>query len=400
MKTCYIDNKIENGIQYDYAAIEKEYRRLGVPDAFYTPPFAAIPRNKYLISLSDRSTGKTTNWLLYGLVMNKLYGTVIQYVRATEGELAPSHAEKLVEVLRSYNSGEYIRKLTNGEFNSIYYHWKQFYYCYVDDNNMRVAVSEKPIIQCLSIDRANDYKSTYNAPVGDIIILDEFIGKYYRPGEAIQFMDLTKTIIRDRQSPFIVMLANTINLTSHYFEEMEISRDVRNMKKGEVRSVTTEKGTHIFIEIVDVNITKSKERQTVNRLFYGFKNPKLNAITGEGLYAFDSVPHIPKHTESYYVIQNNIYIETGIDLLQCEYCYDDVLQYHFEIHRANRTYDDSVILSLELKEDVRYLFGFGTKRLQGIFGRFLAERKVYFSSNEIGTVFYDYVRRYQAVKNI
>lgn len=400
MKKCYIDNNITKGLLYDYALIEREYKKLKTPAGLYAPPFSALSRNKYFIGLSDRSTGKTTNWLLFGLVMNKLYGTVIQYVRATENELSPSHAEKLVDVIKEYDDGYYIKELTGGEYNSVYYHWKQFFYCYIDENGNRTATSDRPIIQCLSIERAGDYKSTYNAPLGDLIILDEFIGKYYRPNECVQFLDLTKTIIRDRQSPIIVMLANTINLSSHYFEEMEISRDVLGMKKGEMRAVTTAKGTHIFIEIIDASITKSEQRQAVNRLFFGFKNPKLNAITGEGLYAFDSVPHIPPRNESYYVIQNNIYFETGIDLLQCEYAYNDELGYHFEIHRANKTYDDSVILSLEVKEERRYLYGFGTKRLQGIFGRFLSERKVFFSSNEIGTIFNDYLRRYQAMKRL
>lgn len=400
MKIKYIGNDIKRGIEYDWRLIEREYKKLGAPEEFFTPPWAAITRNKYFIDLSDRSTGKTTAWLLVGLVMNKLYGTVVQYVRPTEEELAPSHAEKLVDVLRTYDNAHYIKELTDGRWNSIYYRWRAFYYCNVDEaTGERVEVSNVEIIHCLSIDKANDYKSTYNAPTGDIVILDEFISRFYRPEEAIAFLDLTKTIFRERHSPIIVMLANTIKLSSPYFEEMEISRQVLGMQKGEVRQCVTEKGTKIFVEIIDAAVSRSESRSIMNKLFYGFKNPKINAITGEGLYAYESVPHVPQHDDSWYAITRNLYIETGLDLLQMEYCYNDALGYHFEIHRANKTYDDSIILSLDVVQDGRYLWGFGTKRLQTIVGRFLMERRFYFSSNEVGTIFNDYVRRYQAVKN-
>lgn len=395
----YIDNKEMLGIAYDFKLIEREYKKLGVPSLWYNPPFTAIPRNKYFIGLSERSTGKTTNWLLYGLVMNKLYGTVVQYVRGTEDELAPSHAEKLVEVIRAYNGGEYIQKLTDGQYNSIYYHWKAWFYCQVDDAGNIVEKSKKECIHCLSVDQWQNYKSGYNAPLGDFVLFDEFIGKFYRPDEAIHFMDLTKTIFRNRLSGIIVMLANYIKLTSVYFEEFEISRQVIGMKKGEFRQCVTEKGTKLFVEIIDAEISKTESQTLMNRLFYGFKNPKINAITGESLYAYESVPHVPKRDESFYVINNKLYVETGIDLLQCELCYNDAQGYHFEIHRATRTYDDSIILSLEIVDDARYLWGFGTRKIQSIFNKMMLERRLYFSSNEVGTIFNDYVRRYQVLKN-
>lgn len=395
----YIENNEAFGIEYDWRLIEKEYNKLGVPELFYRPPFQAIPRNKYFIGLSDRSTGKTTNWLLLGLVMNKLYGTIVQYVRETNDELSPSHAEKLVEVVRAYNQGEYIRKLTNGRYNSIYYHWRGFFYCLVDESGKRVEVADKEIIHCLSIEDHEEYKSTYNAPLGDFVLLDEFIRKSYRPNVAIDFLDLTKTIFRDRLSPIVVMTANTIKLSSIYFEEFEISRQVLGMKKGEFRQCVTEKGTKLFVEIIDAAITRSAVRKRMNELFYGFKNPRINAITGESLYAFESVPHIPPKDETFYKIENRIYVETGIDLLQMEYCYNDALGYHFQIHRATRTYDDSIVLSLDVVQDHRYLWGFGTPKLQRAIGKAIAERRVYFSSNEVGTTFNDYVRRYQALKN-
>lgn len=402
IKIEYIDGKEQNGILYDWRAIEKEYRRLGVPSEYHRPPFLQIPFNKYFIDMSDRSTGKTTTWLLLGLVMHRLYGTVIQYIRPTEDELSPSHATKLVDVLCTYDGGRYIRYLTDGKYNSIYYHWKQFFYCLIDDDGKRVEVSEKPIIQCLSIDRCMDYKSSYNAPRGDLIILDEFLarGRYYRANECVDFLDLLKTIIRERQSAIIAMLANTISLTSPYFEDFEISKEIKTLnKRGDTKQIITERGTHIFVEILDAGVTKSKARQVVNSLYYGFKNPKLSAITGEGgLYAFESVPHIPKHDDSFILVENRIYISTGTELLRCDYCYNKTLGYHMEIHRATRFYDDSVILTLDAIRDNRFVYGFGTAHLKATWNRLLIEHRVYYESNEVGAIFKDYLQKYKETK--
>ena len=199
MKIKYIQDKQNLGIDYDWGLIRKEYNKLGVPGDYYDIPWKAIQEgNKYIMSLSERSTGKTTNLgLLVGLVMNKLYKTQVVYIRPTEDELSASHAQKLVDVIKTYNEGQYIKALTDGEYNSMYYHWRQFFYCFVNETGEIEKKSTTPIIQMLSVARASDYKSTLNLPLGDWIVYDEFIGKYYRPDEAIHFLDLLKTIIRD-----------------------------------------------------------------------------------------------------------------------------------------------------------------------------------------------------------
>lgn len=397
--SIFIDGKEERGLLYDLRAIKKVYDSLGIPKEFFQLPWSALSNDKIIIELSERSTGKTTNWLLFGLCMNKLYGTVIQYIRATENMLSPSFSEKLVEVIRSYKEGEYIKKLTDGKYNSIYYHWRQYFYCLVEDGKI-IEKSEEPIIQCLSVDRNHDYKSSYNSYKnrGDLIIFDEFIGKYYRPNEFVEFMDLTKTIIRDRHSPIIVMLANTINLNSFYFEEMEISREVRRLKKGDKKEIITEGGTRIYVEIV-LDDKRASEKRIVNNLFYGFKNPKLASITGGEVWAFENVPHIPDQTNKVCLL-NNLYLESGIDLLKIGVYSSDELDTHLEIHRATKTYDDSIILTLGELKDKRYIFGIGRNFLKKILVELIRKRHVYYSSNEVGSIFKDYLNRYRLEKDI
>ena len=86
--------------------------------------------------------------------------------------------------------GRYIKDMTGGVYNSIYTHWKKSYFCYIDENGERTKTAEKPFLQFLSLDRNRDYKSTYNAPTGDLILFDEFISDHYPPNEFVKFMDL------------------------------------------------------------------------------------------------------------------------------------------------------------------------------------------------------------------
>lgn len=81
-KIRYIDNDPVKGIKYDYAKINKMYRSLGIPDEYdYTQivPFENENLKWYNLN-SERSVGKTTNLLLYGMCMNAMYGTQIQLI--------------------------------------------------------------------------------------------------------------------------------------------------------------------------------------------------------------------------------------------------------------------------------------------------------------------------------
>lgn len=393
-KITYIDGKSEKGIKYDLNKINALYKKLKCPADTFKPPIKALENHKYIIELSERSTGKTTNWILLGLCMNTLYGTKIQYIRQRESMTTPSICEKLVEVITTYNGGQYIKILTDGKYNSMVYHWKKFYYCNKDENG---AITERAPIHCiqiLSIDKNYDYKSSYNAPDGDLIILDEFLSKFYAFDEAITFFDLCSTIIRKRESPFIIMLANTIQLRSPYFEELMIQRTVSHAKKGQPISITTDLGTKIYFEIIDR--PSNAQKQEHNRLFFGFNNPKLASITGGAVWAFEQVPHIPKceHT----VLDKRLYIQlNNYDYLQLEIVDIDGTTKFF-VHGAKKPKYDSIVLTLTedriaTEQDGTYLYGLGNKRICNLINNALAKRDIYYSSNEVGYDFKNYIRQ-------
>lgn len=387
MKKEFIDGKRTNGIIYDYPTIRKEFRKLKIPTEFYNPSKSPFDKCKWFINLSDRSTGKTTNWLLFGMTMNKLYGTVIQYVRQTNEMITPRNSKNLFDTILDNN---YVSKLTDGKYNTIVYKAKRWYYAIADDNGEIIEQKNNHFMCMLSIDNAENYKSSYNAPYGDIIIFDEFIGKYYYRNEFVRFNDLLKTIIRDRQAPIIVLLANTIDRNSQYFNELEIYNTVQQMKQGDSEIITSERGTNIYVEILESGVKKQKTRSIVNTLFFGWKNPLISSITGDD-WAINNYQHIPQYNST--TILKRYYLEFNNTLLALDVRSCKELGIYVAVHRATRSYDDSIIFTIgEIdKSNKRFRFGFSNsdKRLWEMYKR----NKFYYASNDLGSLLDNYVKQ-------
>lgn len=387
MKKEFIDGKRTNGIIYDYPTIRKEFRKLKIPTEFYNPSKCPFDKCKWFINLSDRSTGKTTNWLLFGMIMNKLYGTVIQYVRQTNDMITPRNSKNLFDTILDNN---YVSKLTDGKYNTIVYKAKRWYYAIADDNGEIIEQKNNHFMCMLSIDNAENYKSSYNAPYGDIIIFDEFIGKYYYRNEFVRFNDLLKTIIRDRQAPIIVLLANTIDKNSQYFNELEIYNTVQQMKQGDSEIITSERGTNIYVEILESGVKKQKTRSIVNTLFFGWKNPLISSITGED-WSINNYQHIPQYNSK--TILKRYYLEFNNTLLALDVRSCKELGIYVAVHRATRSYDDSIIFTIgEIdKSNKRFRFGFShsDQRLWEMYKR----NKFYYASNDLGSLLDNYVKQ-------
>ena len=396
----YYENKEERGIIYNWGKIFKEYRRIlkgaHVHEPIFDPTTAPVNEAKYFIYMSERTSGKTTNWILIGMIMHMMYGTQIQYVRQTVDMIKPSVAGEIFNVIKTYNDGYYIRAITGGRYSGIYVHWKKAYFCNFDETNKATDISPEPFLQFLSIDNAEDYKSTYNAPKGDLILFDEFIGKYYRPNEFCDFMDLCATIIRKRKSPIVVLAANTININSTYFKEFEISKEVKKLNVGKHDLITTEKGTRVYVEII--GLKQSNLKQELNRLFFGFDNPKLAAITGgEITWAFDPVPHIVNSPEDEY-LDRTTRIDTGDVLLQLDIVMTPDRGVVVNVHECTKIYEDSLILKLGDITKPNELWGLGQgnfcKYIWGLYGT----NKFYYDTNETGSIVANYVKQYRLLR--
>lgn len=400
----YIDNKEENGLVYDFRKIEREYNKLKIPSKYFRPQFSQLPKHKYFVGLSERRTGKTTNWLLLGMVMNKLYDTRIIYVRQTSDMIAPKFSMEIFKIILDWKNGEYIRLLTNGKYNSIIYDTRKYYYACIDSNGVVERRHFEPFMHAVSIDEGINMKSTFNVPKGDMILFDEFVSPRYRDNEAIKFFDLCSTIIRGRLSPFIVMLANTINLNNEYFYELEIANTIKDMGYGDKMSITTDKGTRIFVEIIAItDIKEQDERRKHANLFFGFNNPMLTSIVGgEEVWAWEHVPHIPKLKEDgtrydkYYLDVPPLYIRHYDTLLLIKFVTCEELGEFIEVTRAkyiNKNKKHYIFVDdkeEELKHNEFKSLARGT-HIFNVIAKFVTLGKIYFQNNEIGSIFYKYL---------
>lgn len=386
----FIENNEKYGIKYDLNKIATEYKKLKIPTEFDLIDFSRFENSKYIIDLSQRAIGKTTDYLLLGMIFNKLYKTQICYIREHRDMIKASLAEKLVETITKYQNGYYIKQITNGKYNSIFYKWQKLYYCLVDETGERKEVSPEPFLIFMSIDLHEQYKSTVNNPVLDFIIFDEFISRYYTQDSCFMFMDLLSTIIRKRKSPYIIMLANNININSPWFEELTIGKQVRKLNFGEIINVESEMGTKFSIRLIEEK--NQLERKTQNKLFFGIKNPKLSSITGDNNWSVRQVQHIykgMKYTRMikpiFIFISPNYYVRLDFAKMENE----TVLI----VTKSNKILDNDIVFKLSDYCEKNEYFGLCNEKIEKTIKRLLKQNKVFYATNEIGEDFLNYCYR-------
>lgn len=385
----YINDNVALGIKYDWKQIRKDWQQFekvfekkGISDIVFNPLQFPVENNKYNIFLSERSRGKTTNFLLVGLLLNRRYGTVIQYIRQTEDDIKASNLQLLFDVIISNN---YVEILTNGEYNTIIYNARRFYYAYVENNEVKKK-DTKSICNVLSIQKQQDIKSTYNCPLGDFIIFDEFISNAYYKNEFSEFMQLLKTIIRERRSPIIFMLANSLNVDNDYFHEMTIYETVKTMLQGDTKELKTAGGTPILIHLLDKN--RSKEREVQNAEFFGFSSHGINSITGDTPWIIKNEQKVsnewklsPIITTVHFLVSCYYTKDIALDIYFCEnlQSYIGVLHWATKEYRYNYIYvnDDTFIT------DKRYHYLYNSKnRIDKIVQMLFDTKKVYYKTND------------------
>lgn len=396
----YYDNKEEHGLIIDWNKVWRIYKKVmrdcHAPSNLFDPTTAPVMDAKYFVYMSERATGKTTNWIIVGMILYVMYGIEIQYVRQTEDMIKPSIANDIFNVILTYANGNYIRAITNNKYCGIYIRWKKAYFCNFDDEHKPVDIDDLPFMQFLSVDQHMDYKSGYNAPTGDLILFDEFISNTYRVNEFVDFLDLCSTIIRKRKTPIIVMLSNTINYNSTYFKELEISREIKKLKVGQSRLIETEKGTRVYTELIGMKPSAIKTQ--VNRLFYGFKNPRLAAITGgEQTWSFDPVPHIV-NSETDEIIDRRVRMDCGEVMLQLDLVETEDRGLIVNVHECTKIREDSIILTNGEIRDRQHIWGLGRGKYFKLIWTLYQRNLFYYDTNETGSLLENYIKTYRQIK--
>ena len=378
MRKEFIDGDPLNGIAYDFNFLRKEYKKLKCPADVYNPSHLPFEVCKWFVILSERARGKTTNLLLFGMLIFWHYHTGICYIRSSEQMIMPKTSKDLFSNILSWG---YVEKITKGEYNTITYKSRRWYFAHVDEDGNIDREMQDSFCIMLSIDKNEEYKSVLETK-NDFIIFDEFIERFYYPQQFIQLCDLIKTISRARLSPIVVLSANNLDKSSAWFKELYLSDAIERLERGTDEIVTTPFGTKVYVEMLGKATPKADKKQSLlNRLFYGFENPKLASITGASAWASYNYPHTPR---DFKIIQKNHYLEYNDKLINLEICAMVDGTTFINCHPATKTYEDSVIYSLEFHPERNYRYMFGHTSIDKFIWSKYKDNLFTFSDNFIG----------------
>lgn len=397
MEVKYIDNDPEKGIKYDWKKIRREYKKLGIPKYFFNPLKADYENCGYNMALSDRSRGKTTQSLLLGMLMHEMYGTIPHYLRNDDDMIKPKQLKDLFPVILDHG---YVQKITHDKWNSVYYYGSRWFYCLRDDDGNIVEKCPDHFMRCISLDDVDKLRSSYSCPRGDMIIYDEFIKLGgYGYSDYVRFSDIVSTIFRKRLCPFVIMLSNTIDRNSPWFDEFCIRDEIEMMQQGECRYIETVEKTKLFVEIMQPD--SSELRKSVNMRFFGFPNPKLASITGKGAWATEHYPHIrPAKDSEPEILFNRLFMRQSGKLVKLRLV-RDVVGLCVYVTPATKIYDDSVVLVNSDITDPREVFGFGAcgSWIQSIWRLYNANR-FYYATNSEGELVRAFIKSVQTKQKV
>lgn len=380
----YIDGDPVNGLNYDWKKVLKTYRGLKIPPEYDYSSILPLQNDaiKWHVLMSERSVGKTTNLLLLGMVLNKLYGTVIQLVRNSIDKA--SYYRNLFNTINQYNNGQYIKALTDGEYDTIYYYQRQYFFAGTDDKG-RVTKADKPF--CIALDATDCYAlcSSYEQPLGDWIVLDECFNDRNTDEEFIRFCHLCKTILRERQSGKIFVLGNTIDIHNIWFRQLEISDSIKTLHKGDSKILYTPDNMPIFTAFLD-NRAPAR-RKKFNKSYFGFDNPELNAITGNGEWVIKQYPAACMHygrklIDRIACINYNDDVQLGVDLITSE---DGEYLLVHPVHRYTAEQAELCYVNYQPLSPNEVVFGYD--KLSRLIMDCHNRMRILYSDNQTGDVF-------------
>lgn len=391
MRIKFIDNDPNNGIAYDWKLIKKEYKKLGIPAEYDYSEILPLDDDflKWFILNSERSVGKTTNVLLIGMVMHKLYGTVIQHIRHSAKEQKASYYERLFSTITSYKNGQYIQRLTDGKYNTIVYYHKAFYYA-IGEDGKKPEKAPEPF--CVALCSADCYTlcSSYESPRGDFILLDECFNESNTPDEFVHFIHLHKTIVRERISDKIFILGNNLDINNVWYRQLTIHNDIRKMTRGQTKIVHTSEGMPIFCAFLENRLPE--KRKKFNALHYGFNNPELNSITGSGEWKLKEYPQAWQLGE-FERVARGIFFSYHDDLyLEGEFIAKDTKLY-FMVHPAaeETAHKGDLLYTMHLPTEKNQLY-FGRDKLINLIYNCIGQNRIVYSDNETGNLFEKFLK--------
>lgn len=341
----------------------------------------------YNIIYGERSNGKTTAVLRYALErhINSDYVEQLAIVRRWEEDFKGKNGQQMFESIVALG---WVKEMTGGEYNSIYYFSQRWYLAYYNENGEKEKQGVEPFALGFSIGSEEHYKST-SYPNITTILFDEFITrKLYLTNEFVSFQNLLSTIIRLRTNVKIFMCGNTINKYCPYFAEMGLS-EVKKQKQGTIDLYTYgDSELRVAVEYSDFPSKKKASNK-----YFAFNNPKLQMITTGG-WEIDLYPHLP-HKYLPKDVAYTFYIVFDEEMLTGEViCVDNTVFIY--LHRKTtpiKEVNERVVYQTNVDYRMNYRTNIlkpHTKADQKVLD-LIRKEKVFYQDNEIGEIFRNYL---------
>ena len=346
----------------------------------------------YTMIVGERSNGKSYGALQYCLLQYHETGRPFAYIRRTDKSIKRN---PLIKLFGSLVNNGIIYLVTDGKYNNIEPKGGDVYFMRVNDDGEK-DISPEPFCYCYALNTVDSSRGG-RPPEVENIIFDEFIplnspyGYIDPENETDYFKNTISNIMGYREPKNIIMVANTIDQHSCYFQNMRIT-GIKDMKSGQIDLYKYKQGGKGSIAVAMSSGTTGGKP---NDYIYEFDGEE-NMITGASLWDFDRYPKLskdyrykPKDVLSTFVVSFD-----DVNVLGDLVIVNDCLFLHFAKKTTDlKNPDTDIIYSKEYDPRPNWFRSFEDNRSKvGVIIRQLYNSgKCYFSSNSVG----DLVRSFQ-----
>lgn len=341
----------------------------------------------YNMIIGERSNGKTFACLTEAISIFVKHGHQTAYIRRWKEDFKGKRAQQLFD---GVVQNGIVDELTNGIWNTIKHISGRWYLAKIDTELNDCVVDNEPFMFGFSLSDMEHDKST-SYPKVEMIIFDEFLSRnIYLQDEFVTFMNVLSTIIRQKNSVKIYMLANTVNKYSPYFKEMGL-RHIQEMTQGTIDVYTYGNSPlKVAVEYCGESI-RSKKKSDV---YFAFDNPSLEMITG-GVWELGIYPHCPCEYKksniifTYFIIFDDYTLQCEIVLVD-----DSLFTYIHEKTTPIKDENKDLIFSDSWSpkpNHFRNIRKSSNKIVQKI-GWFFKNDKVFYQDNDIGEIVRNYLQ--------
>ena len=391
----------------DVTKIKKAIKKLNIPRDYWGIDLDTFFEYQWNLYLSIRETaGKTTQSLIFGMVLNKLYPDkyCIEYLRNDEDQITKKNIETLFDTAKALG---YIERIYEGKYNDIIYKsmTKKFYLAKTDEDGSVIDMCEDPICIVHSLEKALSMKSSYNNPRGNYIVLDEFPDTTRATyGIFPQLLHVVSTVGRPLSKGrtewlHILLMGNNTDEYCFYFDDFQIAEEIPYLKFGGSITFKTAYNTTGICKLLELGEAQKERLRTNNIPFLGFPGKKAAPFTGESEWGGEQYKHISFDLEyencffrRAYIVHRGRYIQ--IDLFNNE------RQGRFAfLHFASAPkLDDNLIFTLD-PEKATDIYGLGKYEKREkilnvckVIVNLYRENRFYYASNKVGSLTADFIK--------